>query len=51
MVKLGETFIDGKIVNLDKAEISDLVNYLQTIQNNKKIQREKLDNFLEEIYS
>lgn len=51
MEKLGETFIQGKIVNLDTASIEDLEMYLQSVQNEKNKLKDKLDNILEEIYN
>ena len=51
MLNLGESFIEGRCVNLNKVEISDLESYLKTIKDNKKNQKEKLENFLEELYS
>ena len=51
MENLGETFIKGRIVNLDTTDISELESYLKEIRENKFDYRKKLDVFLEKIYS
>lgn len=51
MEKLGEIFIQGKVVNLDNTDVNDLENYLQSIQSEKEKIKEKLDSILEEIYN
>lgn len=48
---LGETFVDGRIVNLDTAEISDLERYLKNVEKSKEISKLKLDKLMEEIKS
>ena len=51
MENLGELFIDGRIVNLNSASKEDIESYLSKVRENKKLYKEKLNNFLEEIYS
>lgn len=51
MEKLGEIFIQGKVVNLDNTDVNDLENYLQSIQSEKEEIKERLDSILEEIYN
>lgn len=51
MESLGETFIKGRIVNLDTTDIVELEKYLAEIRANKFDYRKKLDVFLEKIYS
>ena len=51
MENLGEIFINGKTVNLDSADAKDLEGYLKKIQDYKKRQKEKLNNYLGKIYS
>ena len=51
MENLGELFIDRRIINLNSASKEDLEGYLNKVRENKKLYKEKLNNFLEEIYS
>ena len=51
MENLGETFVDGRIINLDSTSKEDLQSYLSKVRESKKLYKEKLNNFLEEIYS
>ena len=51
MENLGETFIKGKVVNLDTTDVVELENYLKDIQDNKFDYRKKLNSFIEKIYS
>lgn len=51
MENLGEIFINGKTVNLDSTDVKDLEEYLRKVQDYKKHQKEKLNNYLGKIYS
>ncbi len=50
-VGLGEAFINGRIVNLDKVEISDLERYMKEVEEQKENANLKLKEIAEEIKS
>lgn len=50
MEKLGEIFIQGKMINLDTSSVEELERYLQSAQKEKEKFKNKLDDILEEIY-
>ena len=51
MEKLGEIFVQGKMVNLDESSVSELQKYLKIVQEDKEKLKSQLDNILEEIYN
>ncbi|MBR3613908.1 MAG: hypothetical protein IKL55_01870 [Clostridia bacterium] len=51
MEKLGEIYIQGRIVNLDNTEIGKLEDYLKSVQDEKSKLKNELDEILEEIYN
>lgn len=46
---LGETFVNGRIINLDTAELSDIERYLAELDKAKESARNKLDKLVVEI--
>lgn len=50
-VKLGETFVAGRIVNLDNVDISDLERYMIDVEKLKENANSKLKKIAEEIKS
>lgn len=51
MENLGESFIEGRIVNLDQANVDDLKVYLESVRKSKKEKKDKMDDLLQEIYN
>lgn len=51
MEVLGDTFIDGKIVSLEKTDIKELNEYLEKVRAKKEAQKEHLNQFLDQIYN
>ena len=51
MENLGDTIINGKKVNLEETNLEELNNYLTKVRKVKEMQKEKINNFLDEIYS
>ena len=51
MENLGEKSINGKSINLDTTDVTDLENLLTTVQNQKRTLKDDLDTILEEIYN
>ena len=50
MEKLGNSFVDGKIINLEKTSIEDVNNMLKKVRKEKSIKKNALNNFLNVIY-
>lgn len=48
-IGLGETFVNGRIINLDTVEISDLERYINEVDKGRENAKVKLDRLLEEI--
>lgn len=48
---LSDTIINGKTVNLENAEISELNKYLADVRNQKEIQKTRLNSYLDQIYN
>jgi hypothetical protein len=51
MEVLGDTFVDGKIVSLEKTDIKELNKYLEKVRAKKAEKKEDLNNFLGQIYN
>lgn len=51
MEKLGEIFVQGKMINLDQCSVTELQSYLKIVQEDKEKLKNQLDNILEEIYN
>lgn len=51
MEKLGEIFVQGKMINLDQSSVVELESYLQSVQAEKEKLKSQLDDILEEIYN
>ena len=50
-IGLGETFVNGRIINLDTVEISDLERYISEVDKGREDAKVRLDRVLEEIKS
>ena len=50
-VRLGETFVAGRIVNLDTVDVSDLERYIAEVENLKENANLKLKKIAAEIES
>ena len=50
-VGLGESFIAGRIVNLDTADISDLERYMSEVEKSREIANSKLRKIALEVKS
>ena len=51
MENLGDTFIDGNLLSLENSDVNELYKYLRIVKKKKEEQKEKLNVFLEQIYS
>ena len=51
MERIGESFIEGRVINLDTANVKDLEIYLESVQKEKNNLKDKLDTLLVEIYN
>lgn len=51
MEKIGEAFIEGRVVNLDSTNVKDLETFLGSVRKQKEDLKDKLDGYLEEIYN
>lgn len=51
MEVLGDTFVEGKIVSLEKTDIKELNSYLENVRAKKIAKKEKLNEFLGQIYN
>lgn len=51
MEKLGEIFVQGKMIKLDQSSVTELQSYLKIVQEDKEKLKNQLDNILEEIYN
>ncbi len=49
MEKIGEKFIDGRIVNLDKEEIENLERYAQNTEKREKELKTELDELITQM--
>ena len=50
MERLGSTVIDGKLIDLEKMHIEDATRELKNITNEKEIKKNKLNEFLNNMY-
>ena len=50
-IGLGETFVNGRIINLDTVQISDLERYISEVDKGRENAKVRLDRLLEEIKS
>ena len=48
---LSDTIINGKTINLENADIDELNKYLAEVRNQKINQKNRLNSYLNEIYS
>lgn len=46
---LGDTFINGRMINLDSANIEDLERYLKELEQSKDIAMNNFNKIIEEI--
>lgn len=46
---LGETFINGRMINLDSANIEDLERYLKELEHSKNIATNNFNKIINEI--
>ena len=51
MERIGEAFIECRVVNLDSTNVKDLEIFLESVQKGKESLKDKLDTYLEEIYN
>lgn len=51
MEKLGNTIVDGKIIDLEKMSIDELNNTLKKIKKDKEIKKNNLNQFLNNMYN
>ncbi len=49
--KIGERFIEGKIINLDEEPIENLEDVLNEVSNRENSMRDKLDNIMGNLMS
>lgn len=48
---LGETFINGRLINLDAVSVSDLERYISEVEKNKEIAMVNFNRIVDEIRS
>ena len=48
---LSDTIINGKTINLENTDIAELNKYLAEVRNQKINQKNRLNSYLNEIYS
>lgn len=46
---LGETFINGRMINLDSANVEDLERYLKELEQSKNIAKNNFNKVINEI--
>lgn len=51
MKDIGEKFIDGRLINLDKEDISNLERYLKNVSKDENRTRDDLDGLLSKLMS
>lgn len=51
MKDIGEKFIDGRLINLEKEDISNLERYLKNVSKDESRTRDDLDSLLSKLMS